>query len=262
MPKKQSGKSPVLKRKPATEKGKTTLLPKGFVESQLAMKKAIAQKEVAKNRFIERMPLESFTKEMFKAGTPYDGFDFYEDPLQRFFFVERKLGECNALTGVPNSIDGFEKIADNAKINLVFWNGEAKTVAMELRALIKKASGKEFKDICSKETDILLAAKEMGVEAILPYNLFAGQAKGHNSTATSRDLSKSFFSYERIGRDIFAFEGDYKTIVAHTRRITNKYKDLLVRSTTHKKNLFRIDKKALASLWVKVALHGSPPEIE
>ena len=48
-----------------------------------------------------------------------------------------------------------------------------------------------------------------------------------------KNLTQVFWSYERIGRDIFQFSGDYKTVVAHTRRIIDRYPQLLVRSTTH-----------------------------
>ena len=82
------------------------------------------------------------------------------------------------------------------------------------------------------------------------------------SISQHKNLSKSILSYERIGRNIFGFEGDYKTVVAHTRKITDRYKRLLVHSPTHKRDLFRIDKNELADLWRKESMPGEMPELD
>jgi hypothetical protein len=77
-----------------------------------------------------------------------------------------------------------------------------------------------------------------------------------------RNLTTGFWSREKIGRDIFEIQGDYKTVVAHARRMLDKYEGLLVQSTTHKKELFRIDKDILATLWEKEPLSGKPPKLD
>ena len=76
------------------------------------------------------------------------------------------------------------------------------------------------------------------------------------------NLTKDFWSYEKIGRNIVHFKGDYKTVIHHTRNITDRYSGLLIPSQLYKRNMFRINKDELKIVWKNENMPGEMPLLD
>jgi hypothetical protein len=149
------------------------------------------KKRKEKDAFIDKLKLSDIEKLMFKRSTPHDAFDHLDNPIERFFFVQSKLGECKSIEdsdeqGVSEEWKGLKEVYHRFQL---FWKDEAKDAAKTLKEFIQLARGAEFDKVKFKENDILLAAQEMGVDSLFTPELFANKETKGNKPGIVNKIS-------------------------------------------------------------------------
>jgi hypothetical protein len=149
------------------------------------------KKRIEKDVFIDKLQIDDFNKAMLKSISPHDAFDHLDNPLERFFFVQTKLNECKIIEkSNPPDMPEWERLKDIYHKFQLFWDDAGKGAAKVLKESIQSAQGAAFEEVKSREDDILLAAKEMGVEILFPRELFVKREmeKGFKAQAYGQPL--------------------------------------------------------------------------